>query len=77
MEEKLVYFSHNTLLQWFKDLNDLIHDIPRYFVFNMDETWVDDWVDSHDYLVAIPRQGEAQETNVPVERKSKRATLTA
>jgi hypothetical protein len=77
MEQKRVFISHTELMQWFDELNLTIHDIPRYFIFNMDETGVDDWVDSHDYLVAIPRQVHSQETNIPVERRSKRATLTA
>jgi hypothetical protein len=43
----------------------------------MDKTDVDDWVDSHDVLVAIPRQGSDSKISIPIQRRSKRATLTA
>jgi hypothetical protein len=77
MEQKRLNISHMELLKWYSNLNATILVIPRYFIFNMDETGLDDWVDAHDYLVAVPRQGEGQETNIPVERRCKRATLTA
>jgi hypothetical protein len=55
----------------------MIQKIPRFFIFNMDETGVDDWVDSHDVLVAIPRQDSDSKISIPIQRRSKRATLTA
>jgi hypothetical protein len=67
MEEKRLHINHNDLLQWYDDLNIAIRNIQRYFIFNMDETGLDDWVDSRDYLVAIPRPDHSEETKVPVE----------
>jgi hypothetical protein len=68
MEEKRLHMNLNDLLQWYDDLNVSIRNIPRFFIFNMDEMGLDDWVDSRDYLVAIPRPAHSEETNVPVER---------
>jgi hypothetical protein len=54
MEEKRIHYSHRQLIEWYKELGEIIKNIPRYFIFNMDETGVDDFVHSHDILVAIP-----------------------
>jgi hypothetical protein len=77
MEQKRLQISHTDLLNWYQELNIVIRNILKYFIFNMDETGLNDWVDSHDYLVAILRQGKYEETSVPVERRCKRATLHA
>jgi hypothetical protein len=76
MEEKRVHYNRAQLLQWYTELGNTIKNIPRYFIFNMDETGVDDFVDSHDILVAIPRQGSDKKVSIPISRNSKRATLT-
>jgi hypothetical protein len=76
MEIKRVQISLPMLIHWYGQLEEALRNIPRYFIFNMDETGVDDWVDSHDVLVAIPREFRNSETSIPIARRSKRATLT-
>jgi hypothetical protein len=76
-EEKRVKINHDELLAWYKALNDIIWRIPRFFLYYMDETDLDDWVDSREVTVVVPTTHATKETAIPIKRSCKRATLTA
>jgi hypothetical protein len=42
MEQKRIQISHADILNWYQELNIVNRNIPRYFIFNMDETGLDD-----------------------------------
>jgi hypothetical protein len=77
MEEKRVHISHTQLINWYEDLARSLFHVSRFFIFNMDETRLDNWVYSLDILVVVPESHPDDQTEIPFQRKSKRATLTA
>jgi hypothetical protein len=61
---------------WLTALGDQVHEIPRAFVFNMDETDCSDWADRpREIRVVVPAQCPEANLAVPVDRSSKRASM--
>jgi hypothetical protein len=61
---------------WYNELKELIRTVPREFIFNMDESGCDEYVDSRNLSVIVPQEHEGKHADVPVHRQTKRATLT-
>jgi hypothetical protein len=76
-DARLVFVSDEDLILWYKTMKILLKRIPAAFVFNMDETGCNEWVDSGKLTVVVPNTYEEDEIDVPVDRHSKRSTLTA
>jgi hypothetical protein len=76
MEKNRVSINSAELVTWFLNLKQAILNIPRYFVLNMDETGLDDWVDSRNVHVLVPMSNTDAKISIPVQRACKRATLT-
>jgi hypothetical protein len=51
--------------------------VPREFIFNVDETGCDEFVDSKNVPVLVPTAHKGDHVDIPINRQSKRATLTA
>jgi hypothetical protein len=76
MEQNRVLFNSDELVTWFFTLKQSIRNIPRHFIFNMDETGLDDWVDSQKVHVVVPVSHTDLKIPIPIQRACKRATLT-
>jgi hypothetical protein len=62
---------------WFNKLEEKVQGIPRAFVFNLDETGCSESLDSREVRALVPIDYPAPSVPVPVNRHSKRSTLTA
>jgi hypothetical protein len=62
---------------WYTELNDLLKTVPREFIFNVDESGCDEYVDSKNLSVIVPDEHQSKQVEIPVHRQTKRATLTA
>jgi hypothetical protein len=69
--------NYQDIKDWYKELQSLIAKVPRDFIFNVDETGCDEYVDSKDVAVLIPTAHKGDKVDIPVHRQCKRATLTA
>jgi hypothetical protein len=76
MESERVAVDPAMLATWYNDLGVRIRDVPRAFVFNVDETGCCDFADSRELTVIVPCAFEGDSIPLPVDRHSKRATLT-
>jgi hypothetical protein len=62
---------------WLTKLEEKVQGIPRAFVFNVDETGCSEYSDSRKVRALVPIDYPAPSVPVPVNRHSKRSTLTA
>jgi hypothetical protein len=76
MEAERVQTSDNDIKQWYKELTDIISDMPAEFIYNMDETGCSEFVDSCEMTVIVPDEYIDSEIFIPIDRHSKRSTLT-
>jgi hypothetical protein len=59
------------------NIRTLIIDVPRAFVFNMDESGFADYPDARRETVVVPADYQGHEIPIPFDRSTKRATLVA
>jgi hypothetical protein len=52
-------------------------EVPRDFIFNVDETGCGEYIDSKNVTILIPTAHKGEKINITVHRQCKRATLTA
>jgi hypothetical protein len=76
-EEKRVFTSDEEIRQWYIALAKEIKAIPSSFIFNVDETGCNDWVDKRELHVLVPSDYKYETIPLPIDRNSKRSTLTA
>jgi hypothetical protein len=62
---------------WYTELNDLLKTVPREFIFNVNESGCDEYVDSKNLSVIVPDEHKSTQVEIPVHPQTKRATLTA
>jgi hypothetical protein len=62
---------------WFERLEQSVAGVPREFVFNVDETGCSEYSDSREVKVLVPIDYARPSVPVPVDRHTKRSTLTA
>lgn len=60
--------------RYFKDLEEIIKDVHPYFVYNLDEVGIQDFVDSQQHFVLVRRNYDKATIKYPVERTGKRIT---
>jgi hypothetical protein len=77
MESERVAVDHAVFTEWYVSLADTIRDVPRRFVFNVDETGCPEFSDRREQKVIVPSDFRGNATPLPVDRHSKRSTLTA
>jgi hypothetical protein len=77
MESRRVEINFQEIKDWYNSLADQIKSIPRNFVFNMDESGIDEYVDQQNIFVLVPHTYKEKKIPIPVHRHVKRATLTA
>jgi hypothetical protein len=53
-ESDRVYIDYSEILKWYQELGEEIRNIPREFIFNADETGVDEFVDKSVVSVVVP-----------------------
>ena len=56
---------------------ELLHDVPAAFVFNMDETGINEYADAKKKRVVVHAQFEGNKTRYPVPRDSDHSTVVA
>jgi hypothetical protein len=76
MEKNRVLFNSDELVTWLLTLKKAIRNILRHFIFNMDETGLDDLVDSQKVHVVVPMTFTEPKIPIPIQRAGKLATLT-
>jgi hypothetical protein len=77
MESKRVEINYQLIKDWYDELRALIKGVPRNFIYNMDESGIDEYVDSTHLSVLVPESHGATKVPIPIHRDIKRATLTA
>jgi hypothetical protein len=77
MESRRVEIDFHEIKKWYDDLGKLIKSIPRNFIFNMDESGIDEYVDQQNIYVLVPKDHDGKSVPIPVHRQIKRAILTA
>jgi hypothetical protein len=77
MEAPRVQINYKEILDWYDKLGETIKSVPRNFIFNMDESGIDEYVDQTNLSVLVPKTFQEKSIPIPVHRKVKRATLTA
>jgi hypothetical protein len=75
MESERVAVDPARLARWYDDLAVAVRDVPRAFVFNVDETGCCDFVDSRELTVVVPFNFEGDTIPLPVDRHSKQSTF--
>jgi hypothetical protein len=76
-ESERVSVDPGEIEAWFNKLEEKVQGIPRAFVFNVDETGCSEYSDSREVRALVPIDYPAPSVPVPVNRHSKRSTLTA
>jgi hypothetical protein len=76
-EAERVSVDPTAIDQWYAELERRVTGIPRQFVFNVDETGCSDRSDSRETRVVVPADYPEPTVPVPVDRHTKRSTLTA
>jgi hypothetical protein len=77
MERERVDVNPEDIEIWFNELEQAIADVPREFIFNVDETGCSEYADRREMKVIVPAEHIGETVKVPFDRHSKRATLTA
>jgi hypothetical protein len=62
---------------WYQELAANIEGVPRQFIFNVDEAGCCDYADKRELTVLVPLDFPEPSIPIPVDRHSKRSTLTA
>jgi hypothetical protein len=62
---------------WYNILSEKLIGVSRRFVFNVDETGCSERIDSHEVTVVVPIDYPDPSVPVPVNRHTRRSTLTA
>ena len=75
MEEARTTISREEISNYFRELKEILKNVPVSLVFNIDEAGEDDYVDTHSFNVVVPLDYEGTRIAIPVRRESKRATL--
>jgi hypothetical protein len=76
MESKRVEINYQLIQDWYDELRILIKGVPRNFIYNMDESGIDEYVDSTHLSVLVPESHGTTKVPIPIPREIKRATLT-
>jgi hypothetical protein len=76
MEAERIQASNEDIIKWYEELADLIKGIPAAFIYNMDETGCSEFVASCKLIVVVPDDYKEETIPVPIDRHSKRSTLT-
>jgi hypothetical protein len=77
IDAKRAEVKDSDIIQFYKNMSPLLDEIPAAFIFNVDETGCNEWTDKRDVTVLVPSSYEEDEIDVPIDRHSKRSTLTA
>jgi transposase len=75
IEKEKINVDRNIIDTWYDELAAVSEDIPASFIFNVDESGCNDYVDSHEIRVLVPSWFEGTSIRIPVDRNVKRATL--
>jgi hypothetical protein len=76
MEAERVVTSDFDIIHWYQKLSEIMRMIPSGFIYNMDETGCSEFVDSCELMVVVPDSYKQTSISVPVNRHTKRSTLT-
>jgi hypothetical protein len=76
-ESERVAVQPGQIEAWFERLEQSVAGVPRAFVFNVDETGCSECSDSREVKVLMPIDYARPSVSVPVDRHTKRSTLTA
>jgi hypothetical protein len=77
IEEERVQLDPAVIANWYADLARRIAGVPRQFIFNVDETGCNEFADKRETRVLVPITHPKGNIAIPVDRHSKRSTLTA
>jgi hypothetical protein len=77
IDSKRAKINYNQIKAWYNELENLIKHVPRNFIFNVDESGCDEYVDFQNVTVVVPKVHKDATVDIPVQRQCKRATLTA
>jgi hypothetical protein len=77
IDHKRAQINYHEIKNWYLELAEIIKTVPRNFIFNMDESGCDEYVDSKNVPVLVPNSHDGTHVDIPVHRQCKRATLTA
>jgi hypothetical protein len=70
-----VYASDESIREWYANLAQKIHDVPREFILNVDETGFSEWADAKDTQVIVPIEYDHPTIKVPVHRSAQRRSM--
>jgi hypothetical protein len=76
-EDCRVHTSDEEIKSFYIEISKLIRTIPSSFIFNVDEKGCSDWVDKRELQVIVPADYHSDVIDIPIDRNSKRSTLTA
>jgi hypothetical protein len=76
MEAEQVVTSDTEIIHWYQERIEIMRMIPAGFIYNMDETGCSEFVDSCELMVVVPDSYQQRTISVPVDRHTKRSTLT-
>jgi hypothetical protein len=77
MDRSRVMADPQAIDDFYANIRTLIIDVPRAFVFNMDESGFADYPDARRETVVVPADYQGHEIRIPFDRSTKRATLVA
>jgi hypothetical protein len=76
MEAKRVASSDDDIIRLYQEFSQILKTIPARFIFNMDETGCSEFVDKCELMVVFPDSYSLPNIAIPVDRHTKRSTLT-
>ena len=68
-------FDENIVNDYFVKLSTLLKDVPIGWLYNIDETGQQDFVDSREIYVVVPKDMDTKNLKYPVDRNGKRSTV--
>jgi hypothetical protein len=65
-----VYASNESIREWYANLAQKIHDVPREFILNVDETGFSEWTDAKDTQGIVSIEYDQPMIKVPVHKSA-------
>ena len=77
IQESRLNIDDDKVQRFMVDTEAILHDVPAHFVFNIDETWINDYANAKKKQVLVYAKIPGERTQYPVERSAKSSTLIA
>ena len=77
IQESRLNIDDDKVQRFMADTEALLRDVPAHFVFNIDETGINDYAIAKKKQVLVHAEFPGERTQYPVERSAKSSTLVA